>query len=234
MVKHKKSLVKLAGVLITMRMLMSCAMVSFSAASVVKVNDMEAAAGDVVTYTVKMVCPDKLVAGLDMTIAYDSESLELMKDTVNTPYLQSVVCNSNTAGEIVFNAIEAIKGIDIKSEQVIISASFKVKEGAVDCKVTNSMSEIIDLDLNNLTTDDYVITEAVQEGTLPQDEVVNPGDGYDQIASDDTASSLPQNGGGMSTQTYIILALVGVVILLVILAVIFKIKSNKKKDNTEE
>lgn len=231
MVKTKKLLNKISAVLISAIMAVAAVAAvptalcsAAAAANTIQVNGTQVSVGQNITYTLKMQSKTT-VAALNMTINYDKDSLELDKDAVSMPFLTTAVCNPNNDGTIVFNEVEAVKGIDFSKEQTIISATFKVKDNAKDCNIEAVMTEIIDMDLNNMTDSDYTLTQTAEEGTLPQSEIATPGDGLNQLSSEETAET--GSTFDLSTQAIVIICLAAVLVVLAVITVIIKIRNKK-------
>lgn len=217
----------LLAVIITVSMMFSSITTFYAEGKSVKINGQEFKTGDTITFIVKMSDADEKIGGIDMMITYDNESLSLLKDTINIPKMVSPVCNSENAGRIIFNSIEPMNGMEFKNEEIAFSASFKILDNAKDNEVEATMRQMIDIDLTEMTDADYKLTDSVQEGTLPQDDIVNPGNGLERMVSEaETSPAAEENQkSGSIVQIILFIAIGAVAVLLIVVAIV----ANKKK-----
>lgn len=218
-----------------MVMLLLCVSLTNAFAAGIKVNDLSVEKGEKVTYILKLGDAKEIVGAIDLYVDYDSDSLEVDKETLNIPYAPSPICNATTPGKIVFNSI-AVTGIDFSAEHILFSVSFKVKDDAKDTQIKATMRQIIAdgetiEEIHDMGPDDYKLTELVQLEEVPQDEVVVPGDGFDQIEELQKEAEAQQEQQGISVQTIVIIAVAAVLVAAIIIGVVF---SKKKKKNEEK
>lgn len=146
----------------------------------VKINGQEYEKGSVVTFICNLKCDDK-ISGMNVIVKYPSESLEIIKDTVNTPNLSGLaVANVENKGEIRFCATEAGKGLDFSNNTLLISTSFKVSDNAVDGDIVTYFNEIIDMDMVDIAPENYMTDEYVQLGEY-DGEIATPGNGEKEL-----------------------------------------------------
>lgn len=157
--------------------------VNIFAADTVKINGEAFNVGDTVTYTAVFKC-EKVSSGITATVAYDENALELDKESVNVPNLGSLmVSNVETDGLVKFIGLDVVTGFDFTKGELLVSMSFKVKEGATDNDIKLEISEITDIDTNIISADSFSVEEKVSLGTYNGD-IVTPGDGNDLIEED--------------------------------------------------
>ncbi|GHU82960.1 hypothetical protein AGMMS50284_5690 [Clostridia bacterium] len=197
-------------------------------AAAVKINGTEFEAGDVLTYTVKISGAETKIAGINLEINYNKDSLTLKEDTISIPYTPSPICNSEIAGEIDIVWIDGVNGADFKDEHVFISASFEVKENAKPADITFKMIQIVDFDAEEMTTADYKIEDSIQKG-LSAESVVAPNDGLDILDSKIEADK-KETGFNNSIQ-YIVIG--GFVVIVAALIVTVVVTNAKKRENNE-
>lgn len=107
----------------------------------VTINGKKYMPGDTVTMRMTVQGINELVAGFQFKIDYDSNLLELDKDSV-TPYNTSCILNTNIDGTILLNCISASFGVDFSSEAQVVECKFTVKEStSTACDITVNIDE---------------------------------------------------------------------------------------------
>lgn len=138
-----------------------------------KVNDVEFSSGDTITYTLEISQANDKFSGIDISIYYDPDCLELNTEKVSVPVFKNALFNSDLKGEIRFNAIDIVDGFDFTNGGVVISAPFKIKDGEKQSSdITFSIRELYDMDSNNMT--DYKTDVTIEKGEAPAEEIVKP------------------------------------------------------------
>lgn len=196
----------------------------FAAGTKMTVNEEQFQTGDTITYILKLSNAQANVLGLNLEVTYDQDALEIDDKSINIPYAISPICNATKPGRIIFNATEAIEGMEFKEEHILISASFKIKDSAKDTKINGRMIQIIDANDKELTESEYNLVDSVIEGTLPQNEIVNPGDGMQELQE-------VEKGNFMQKLPIIVIA--AVVVLLIASVVIINVRKKKSKETGE-
>lgn len=108
------------------------------------INGKTAKAGDTVTYTINLGDVPTPIAGIQMYIYYDSDVLELDKESVKYEELKAVIDNLDKKDLIIIVCSEGVNGFDFKEKKELVTASFKVKK-AGNTDITYSISELYDI-----------------------------------------------------------------------------------------
>ena len=175
-----KKIIAVAVVTIIMATMLA---VNAFATDTVKINGQDFNVCDTVTYTAVFKC-EKICSGITASVTYDHNALELDKESVNVPNLGSLmVSNVETDGMVKFIGLDVVSGFDFTESKLLISMSFKVKEGATDNDIKIEISDITDIDTNIIPVESFSIEETVTSGTYSGD-IVTPGDGNDLIEED--------------------------------------------------
>ncbi len=212
--------------------LLVCMMVVFGMINsyAVKINNNEFQSGDTITYIVQ-IKTDTRLSGLNGMIEYPKDSLELDKESLNIPELgDMVISNPDEEGVIRFVATNAGEGFDCSDTKLIVTVSFKVKEKATDSDIKFTVTEVTDVQLNDITLADNEIIKSVQKGKY-EGKIVNPGNGEDIV--DDGAyidvDSSDESSPDSKNKT-IMITLIVAVVLIAVVSVGVKLK-NKKNEN---
>lgn len=196
----------------------------------VKINGQECEKGSVITFICNLKCDEK-VSGLNVIVKYPSESLEIIKETVNTPNLNGLaVANAEVDGEIRLCATEAGKGLDFSDNKLLVSTSFKVKDSAVDGDAVTYFNEIIDMDMVDIAPENYMTDEYVQIGEY-DGEISTPGNGEQELK--DGASheaGIPVEDEGNSNFVFVIVVVIIAVLIIAIAFVSVNIKKRSSND----
>ncbi len=211
--------------------------VSFFATETVKINGQDFNVGDTVTYTATFNC-DKACSGVTATATYDDASLELDAESVNIPNLGAMaIANTENAGTVSFIGIDVLNGFDFKGGKLLVSMTFKVKEGAKDNDVKLTVSEVTDIDTNVITADGYTVEEKVENGSY-DGEVTTLSNGDDLIEQDKknkpTAGATTQQDTQpkeVNKTTVVWIIVVALVVVAVAVTVVMKLKQNKSIDS---
>lgn len=206
--------------------------VNFSAADTVKINGETFNVGDTVTYTATLKS-EKICSGITAGVTYNDSALELDKESVNIPNLGSLtISNTDTAGEVKFIGLDAMTGFDFTEGKLLVSMSFKVKEGAADNDIELSITDIVDLETNVIISDSYTVEEKITAGGY-DGEIITPGNG-DDIIKEDQKNQQSQKSNKEFDKTTIVWIIVAVLVVVAVLGtVVFKILKNRKNKNTE-
>lgn len=193
-----------------------------------QLNGQAVKSGDTVTYILRLTGLNNKVAGINVTIEYDSEHLTIMKDTINIPVFTDAVCNSDREGTVLFNSANIMKGYEIKDDSVIFSASFQIKntDGALS-DIQGKITELYDMDANGLAEDQYKIDASVIEGTLPN--VVTPQDVEERISEAKKNGAGTQEDPENSLNIWIIIGGAAVLLCIAAAGVIIMIRRNNSK-----
>ena len=186
------------------------------------VNDAQFKVGDTLTYTLKISEAGEKFSGIDISVYYDPECLEPDRERISVPVFKNAIFNSELNGEIRFNAIDVSSGFDLTKGGTVISAPFKVKEGAKDSTdITFSVREVYGMDLEvSSSLTDYKTEVSISRGDSAGEEIVPPKDMDD--AEKDILSQYDDGESGIKLQFWIIVGIsalivaAGVVLLLVI------------------
>ena len=213
-------------------LLLVCMIVAFGMINsyAVKINNNEFQSGDTITYIVQIKTATRL-SGLNGMIEYPKDTLELDKKSLNIPELgDMVISNPDEEGVIRFVATNAGEGFDCSDTKLIVTVSFKVKEKAKDSDIKFTVTEVTDVQLNDITLADTEIIKSVQKGKY-EGKIVNPGNGNDIV--DDGAyidiGSTEEITPDSKNKT-IIITLTAAVVLILAASIGVKLK-NKKKEN---
>lgn len=209
-----------------------CMMIAFSMINsfAVKINNNEFQSGDIITYIVQ-IKTDTRLSGLNGMIEYPKDALELDKESLNIPELgDMVISNPDEEGVIRFVATNAGEGFDCSQTKLIVTVSFKVKEKATDSDIKFTVTEVTDVQLNDINLADNEIIKSVQKGKY-EGKIINPGNGEDivddgaYIDIDSSDESTPD-----SKNKTIIITLIVAVVLIAVASIGVKLK-NKKNEN---
>lgn len=232
--KKGKALVKIFSIILAVFIMLCINVVSFFAADDFK-------SGDTVTYYVTMQSKEN-VGNIRFTISYNTDTLEMDKSLINFPYVETNTCNAETPGKIVVMVMEQ-DGYDFTKEQQLITVTFKIKNGYKNGDVKFEMNDLYNTNLEVIANSDYSIKEEFKSGSIPKDEVKNPGDlivKNEGGADNAFVNNSEQPKAEMHETDPIMFVLIGVgaVALLVIVAVIIvNIRKNKQfklQENTTE
>lgn len=184
--------------------------------------------GDTVTYVLRLTGLNKKVAGINVTVEYDDEHLSIMKDTVNLPVFTDAVCNTAQEGMVLFNAANAMNGYEVKDDSIIFSASFQIKStGGSLSDIDGKVTELYDMDANELASDQYKIDASVIEGTLPS--VVTPQDVEERIAEAKKNGAGEQENPEDSVNIWIIIGGAAVLLCIAAAGVIIMVRRSNGK-----
>ncbi len=207
-------------------------------AATVKVNGEEVETGDTITYVLKLEdVKDEKVMGINVKIEYDSDSLEIIKDTVTLPAFNDAVFNLDEEDAIYFNAANISKGYEVTADTIAFSVAFKVLDNAKeDLKIEATIEEIYDsVDANGLpvAAEGYNVNETIEEGTLS--DIVKP------TSLEEIESSVSAAGGGITPSnssifgdTNTIIMIVGGVVVTVLIVVVVILTVKKKNTVGQE
>lgn len=210
--------------------------VSFFATESVKINGESFNVGETITYTASFKC-EKLCSGVTATVTYDDTALELDKESVNVPNLGLLaISNVDNPGVVKFIGIDVLNGFDFTKGDLLVSMSFKVKDGAVDNDIKLELTELTDIDTNIIPADSCTVEESIQKGTY-DGEVATLGDGDEIIKQDQenkknnpTQQSQPEE---LDKTTSVWIIVVVLIVVAVIVTVVCKVLKNKKGENTD-
>lgn len=208
--------------------------VSFLATETVKINGHDFAVGDTVTYTANFKC-EKACSGITATVAYDDASLELDADSVNIPNLGMLaIANTENAGKVSFIGIDAMKGFDFTEGKLLVSISFKVKDGAKDNDIKLEITEVTDTDTNTVTAEGYTVAESVSGGEY-DGEITTLSNGDDIIEEDqknkkeESANTQQQTQPEKVNKTTVVWIIVAVIVAVAVIGTV-AMKVLKKKN----
>lgn len=224
---------------ITRFLFLSCILIIISmfpigAVETVEINNQKVEIGSTITFVSTLKC-DTTISGLNVIVQYPSNSLELIKDSVNTPNLGMTIANTDKDGEIGFTSLDVQKGLDFKKDNLLISASFKVKDGAKDGKITMDIKEIIDMNTADIQPENYTSDCYVKAGEY-EGNIIKPSSGNGDIEEISGAKEIPvkDNNNSNNNVIIIIIVLVVVIVFAVLIAIFGKKNKNKLKDNDND
>lgn len=222
---------------ITRFLFLSCILVIISmfpvgAVETVEINNQKIEIGSTITFVSTLKC-DTTISGLNVTVKYPSNSLEIVKDSVNTPNLGMTIANIDNDGEIGFTSLDAQKGLDFKENNLLISASFKVKDGAKNGEITTDIKEIIDMNMADIQPENYTSDCYVQAGEYDGN-IIKPSSGDGDIEDISGAKEIPVNDNNNSNNNVIIIVVLAVVIIFAVLIAIFGKKNKNKLKNNDD
>lgn len=119
---------KFFGIVISSLLVISMLLISASADEKLTVNGKEVKAGDTVTYEYYVGGIDDLVAAAGAYIMYDPKYLEYVDDSIGFEVFKNAMFNDQS-GYIYYSAVNVMNGYDLSSERLVVSATFKVKDG---------------------------------------------------------------------------------------------------------
>ena len=186
------------------------------------VNDAQFKVGDTLTYTLKITEAGEKFSGIDVSVYYDPECLEPDREKISVPVFKNAIFNSELNGEIRFNAIDVSAGFDLTKGGTVISAPFKVKEGAKDSTdITFSIREVYGMELEESgSLTDYKTDVSISRGDSAGEEIAPPKD-MDE-AEKDILSQYDDGESGIKLQFWIIvgisalIAAAGAVIIIIV------------------
>lgn len=217
----KNKTVKRLVVSALMVAIIMCFSITGVSAADVKINGETFSAGDTITYIADFEC-DEAFAGINITVKYPDAVLELDKESVNVPNLGSMtIANTGTPGEIRFTATDIGSGFDFTKEKLLVSATFKVKDGATSGDIQMDIVELINTDLEDIDIDSYFLAEKLQKGVY-DGTVVNPGNGEEYTEEESTTNPAD------SKNSVVIFTVVIAVVLIGCVSAIVTIKNKKK------
>ena len=133
---------KITCFIISVLLLLSISVSAFAAD--LTVSGAEANVGDTLVYTLNLSDVPTPVAGIQMSLFYDPEYLELDKNSVSCKGFPGYLANTDVSGEVMMNATEGTDGYDFTTKNEIISLTFKVlKSGSTD--ITYYIYEMYDI-----------------------------------------------------------------------------------------
>lgn len=159
-----KTLISIAAVMLILTL---SVVSSFAAESLTLDNDVNVACGDTVTYTLYVSDCEEPVTDMVAYVFYDSEYLELDKDSVSFHDLIAVNRNVNLDGYIPFN-FSISSPVDFSKRTPVFSADFKAKKEG-----TSSLKYFI----GDMHCGDPKDNKTVKEYTFTCDYVVHSADG---------------------------------------------------------
>lgn len=195
-------------------------------------------AGDTVTYYVKMQT-DKMVDSIRFTVTYNPNTLEIDKSSINFPYVETNTCNAETSGKIIVMVMNQ-DGYDFKKEQQLITVTFKLKDGYKDGDVSFAMNDLLDVNLEVIANSEFTIKEEVKSGSIPKEQINNPGDLLVKRDGDNTVINNEQSKPEIKETDpfiYIIIGVGAAALLIIIAVIIVNVRKNrtyKLKENTTE
>lgn len=202
------------------------------AADTVEINGEAFNKGDQITYSVMFKC-DKKLSGINASVTYDKDSLELAKESVNIPNLGSLaIANPDMPGVVNFIGTDIGSGIDFTEEKLIVSMTFKVKNEAKNNDLKIDFVELLDVDLENVTVDGYTFNESVTAGEY-EGEVTTLGNGDEIIEKDQKEqkkiqqTTTTQAKQPMSKSTVVWIVIGVLVAVAVAVSVVIKVVNNK-------
>ena len=135
-----KNLKKIFAMLIAVLIIAMSSLTSLAA----DINGASANTGDTVTYTLNLADVPSPVAGVQLSVFYDSAYLEPDPSSITCNGLPGYLVNTNNTGEISMNASNGVEGYDFTSKNELISISFNVlKDG--NTKITYFIYELYDI-----------------------------------------------------------------------------------------
>ena len=154
------------------------ALISCSAA---QVNSHEVKKDDTVTYSVHAIaCPTKIRA-IDVSVYYDSTSLEYVEGSLSTPDVKGAVTNTELDGEIRFNAI-TLDGFSFSEDSILATMTFTVKDdSATDITLYSSIKNFLDEGKNDLK--DTFVYDLTEINSSAASEVESAPTGTDNTSS---------------------------------------------------
>lgn len=169
----KKSIIRLFSILLPAVLMISCTMLSASAAENARVNGVEIAVGEEFTYTFNISDADQKIAGMQMNLFFDQDALELVGVSDGVLNGTSTINdNQNKDGRITYiNAFMNGGGLKCKDETVVATATFRVIS-AEDTDITYFIEYLYDInlvDIHSYTfTCDFLSRETViSQGNIP-------------------------------------------------------------------
>ncbi|MEE0930281.1 MAG: hypothetical protein UIM53_04725 [Acutalibacteraceae bacterium] len=203
-----------------------CFGITSAVAAEIEINGETFNNGDTVTYVADFQC-NEAFAGINITVKYPDTILELDKESVNVPNLGNMaIANTDTPGEIRFTATDIGSGFDFTEEKLLVSATFKVKDGTATGNIQTDVMELINTDLEDIDIDNYFIAEKLQKGNY-DGTVVNPISGEEYIEEESTTTPAD------SKNSVVIFTVVIAVVLIGSVSVIVAVK-NKKSDKKND
>lgn len=224
---------KITVFLMTMIIMATMFSVSFFATETVKINEEAFSIGDTITYTAVLKC-EKICSGVTATVTYDDSALELDKESVNVPNLGLLaISNTDNPGVVKFIGVDVVKGFDFTKGDLLVSMSFKIKDGAADNDIKLELTELTDIDTNAIPVDNCTVEESIQKGVY-DGEIATLGDGEEIIKQDKQNNQTQQNQSKELDKTTVVWIIVAVLIVVAVaITVVCKVLKNKKGENAD-
>lgn len=173
-------------------------------AAELNINGASANVGDTVTYTLNLADVPSPVAGIQLSVYYDSEYLELDADKLSCAGFPGYLANTSVNGEVMMNATEGVEGYDFTEKTEIISLTFTVlKSGSTnityyiydlydiyeygpgDYLKTYTLTSDISVNGNPAVTDTAPILDPERQESASSGDFVNNEEGVGEISPED-------------------------------------------------
>lgn len=148
---------KFFGIILSFLLAISMLLISASADEKLTVNGKEVKAGDTVTYEYYVGGIDDLVAAAGAYIMYDPKYLEYVDDSIGFEVFKNAMFNDQS-GYIYYSAVNVMNGYDLSSERLVVTATFKVKDGVSgETSIKHKFDEFftIEDESTDISSDEY-------------------------------------------------------------------------------
>ncbi|MCR5652332.1 MAG: hypothetical protein K6F88_00865, partial [Ruminococcus sp.] len=172
-----KNVLKICLSALTVMLILSLSIIYCFAKGVLALDGISVGYNDTVTYTLYLADCEKPVTDMAAYLFYDSEYLELDRDSVDFHDLVGVNRNVNIDGYIPFNFSAVSSPVDFSERTPVISADFKViKEGAssiqyfvseLDCGSSTDSSVVKEFTFTCDYVDHTVDGDEITEDAVP-------------------------------------------------------------------
>lgn len=113
--------------------------------------------GDKIKVSYYLTLPIKFT-GINASIMYDSNVLNIVEETTEMPNLSNAMCNEELKNELRFTAVSARAVNDFSTEKLLVSCIFEVKNNSTTSSEINlNIAELLDDDIQNISGDNYTI-----------------------------------------------------------------------------
>ncbi len=144
-------------IIISSLLIISMLCISASADEKLTVNGKEVKSGDTVTYEYYVGGIDDLVAAAGAYIIYDPKYLEYVDNSIGFDVFNNAMFNDQS-GYIYYSAVNVMNGYDLSSERLVVSATFKVKDGVSgETSIKHEFDEFftIEDESTDISSDEY-------------------------------------------------------------------------------
>ena len=168
----KRTVCKLISLCFVLTMMLSATITAFATEDVLTINgEAKANVGDTVKYSLYLSDCTEEIIGFELRLFYDSDCLEMNKDSIKYEKFDGVIHNTNIPGKFPTSWTNISQPADFSSKALFLSAEFKVLK-AGDAEISYFVTDMYGDDMTYLksykwTYDISVNNEAVLSEKTP-------------------------------------------------------------------